>query len=74
VNSIGWAPHSSCHICTVADDKQALIWDLQAMPKAIDDPILAYTAEAEVNQLHWSSVQPEWIRIAFNSKLQLLRV
>lgn len=32
VNGIAWAPHSSCHICTAADDHQALIWDIQQMP------------------------------------------
>jgi WD40 repeat protein len=36
VNSLSWAPHSSCHICTAADDSQALIWDLAQMPKPID--------------------------------------
>ena len=46
VNSIAWAPHSPCHICTAGDDRQALIWDLQEMPKPIDDPILAYQAES----------------------------
>lgn len=35
VNTIAWAPHSSCHICTGGDDRQALIWDLTAMPKPI---------------------------------------
>ncbi|KRX23653.1 DDB1- and CUL4-associated factor 7, partial [Trichinella nelsoni] len=50
VNGIVWAPHSSCHICTAADDHQALIWDVQAMPRAIEDPILAYTAGGEINQ------------------------
>ncbi|KAL4617784.1 DDB1- and CUL4-associated factor 7 [Arapaima gigas] len=49
VNGIAWAPHSSCHICTAADDHQALIWDIQQMPRAIEDPILAYTAEGEIN-------------------------
>jgi WD40 repeat protein len=29
VNSIAWAPHSACHICTCGDDRQALIWDLR---------------------------------------------
>ncbi|XP_075462913.1 LOW QUALITY PROTEIN: DDB1- and CUL4-associated factor 7-like [Ascaphus truei] len=43
VNGLSWAPHSSCHICTAADDHQALIWDIQQMPRAIEDPILAYT-------------------------------
>ena len=32
VNSFSWAPHSSCHICTGGDDKQALIWDLSVQP------------------------------------------
>lgn len=31
VNAVAWAPHSSCHICTAGDDRQALIWDLSAM-------------------------------------------
>jgi len=74
VNGIAWAPHSSCHICTAGEDKQALIWDLSSMPKPIDEPMLAYTAEAEVNQLQWSTTQPDWIAIAYGSKLQILRV
>jgi len=74
VNGIAWAPHSSCHICTAGDDRQAIIWDLSAMPKPIEDPILAYNAEAEVNQLQWSLGQPDWIAIAFGSKVQILRV
>jgi DDB1- and CUL4-associated factor 7 len=74
VNSIAWAPHSSCHICTAADDSQALIWDLAQMPKPIEDPILAYSAEAPVNSLQWSSSQPDWVSIAYDKKLQILRV
>eukprot|EP00808_Paulinella_micropora_P017474 g11625.t1 len=74
VNTLAWAPHSSCHICTGGDDAQALIWDLSAMPKPITEPILAYTAEAEVNTLQWSSTQPEWVAIAFEKKVQILRV
>jgi len=30
--------------------------------------------EAEVNQLQWSSSQPDWISVAFANKLQVLRV
>lgn len=44
------------------------------MPKPIEDPILAYTAESEINQLQWSTSQPDWIAIAYHSKLQTLRV
>eukprot|EP01113_Clastostelium_recurvatum_P045757 TRINITY_DN7912_c0_g1_i1.p1 TRINITY_DN7912_c0_g1~~TRINITY_DN7912_c0_g1_i1.p1 ORF type:complete len:327 (+),score=82.95 TRINITY_DN7912_c0_g1_i1:126-1106(+) len=74
LNSLAWAPHSSCHICTAGDDRQALIWDLSNMPKPVDEPILAYQAEAEVNQLQWSLLQPDWISIAFGQKVQILRV
>lgn len=84
VNAIAWAPHSSCHICTAGDDSQALIWDLSSMGTSSDsagerpdgglDPILAYTAGAEIDQLQWSSSQPDWVAIAFSSKLQILRV
>eukprot|EP01098_Paradermamoeba_levis_P003769 TRINITY_DN1673_c0_g3_i1.p1 TRINITY_DN1673_c0_g3~~TRINITY_DN1673_c0_g3_i1.p1 ORF type:complete len:373 (-),score=103.21 TRINITY_DN1673_c0_g3_i1:202-1185(-) len=74
INAVAWAPHSSCHICTAGDDNQALIWDLSPLPKKIEDPILAYNAEGEVNQLQWSSTQPDWVAIAFGQKLQILRV
>jgi len=74
VNSIQWAPHSSCHICSAADDSQALIWDLSALPMPIEDPILAYTAEAPINTLQWSSLQPDWIAISYAKKVQILRV
>eukprot|EP00794_Sanderia_malayensis_P006355 gene6355-7083_t len=74
VNGIAWAPHSSCHICTAGDDQQALIWDIQQMPSAIEDPILAYTAEGEINQIQWASNQPDWIAICYGSHLEILRV
>ena len=56
------------------DDRQALIWDIQQMPRAIEDPILAYTAEGEINQVQWSTTQPDWIAICFNNFLEILRV
>jgi WD40 repeat protein len=72
VNATAWAPHSSCHICTAGDDSQALIWDLSAMPKRpVDDPILAYNADGEINNLQWSANQPDWVSIAFKDKLQI---
>ncbi|XP_042448846.1 serine/threonine-protein kinase Aurora-1-like [Zingiber officinale] len=38
------------------------------------DPILAYTAGVEIEQLQWSSSQPDWVAIAYSTKLQILRV
>lgn len=58
----------------VADDHQALIWDIQQMPRAIEDPILAYTAEGEINNVQWASTQPDWIAICYNNCLEILRV
>jgi len=74
VNAIAWAPHSSCHICTAGDDSQALIWDIADMPKPIEDPILAYTADSEINQLQWSKAHNDWCAIAYANKMQILRV
>eukprot|EP00478_Filoreta_tenera_P000930 GABV01000936.1.p2 GENE.GABV01000936.1~~GABV01000936.1.p2 ORF type:complete len:141 (-),score=27.56 GABV01000936.1:48-470(-) len=74
LNALAWAPHSNCHLCTAGDDAQTLIWDLHGMPKPVDDPILAYTAPAEVNSLQWPSSQPDWVSITFGKTLQILRV
>lgn len=40
VNAICWAPHSSTHICSVGDDKQALIWDLSNHQEVFESPLL----------------------------------
>ena len=74
INGLAWAPHSSIHICTAADDHQALIWDVGQMPRNIEDPILAYTADGEVNQVQWATSQPDWIAICYNNCLEILRV
>lgn len=74
VNSIQWAPHSSCHLASVGDDAQALIWDLSSLPKPIQNPILAYNASSEINQIQWSALQPDWIALSFDKKVQLLKV
>ena len=39
------------YVCSAGDDHQALIWDIQPMPKPIEVPILAYAAEGEINQV-----------------------
>ena len=57
------------------DDHQALIWDIQQMPRPIEDPILAYNAaEGEINQIQWGATQPDWIAICYNKNLEILRV
>ena len=41
---------------------------------SIDDPILAYQADGEINHVHWSAMQPDWIGISFDRNLEILRV
>ncbi|KAL3110245.1 hypothetical protein niasHT_015848 [Heterodera trifolii] len=72
--SIAWAPHSTCHLVTAAEDCQALIWDVHQIPRAVDDPILAYAAAGEINQVQWSSALSDWISICYDKTLELLRV
>jgi WD repeat-containing protein 68 len=78
VCSAGWCHYCDCditmYITISGDDKQALIWDISSMPRPIDDPILAYQAQGEINQVHWSTAQPDWISIAFGNCLEILRV
>lgn len=75
INGIAWAPHSANHICTCGDDKQALIWDITAKnPGIIEDPILAFSAEGEINQLQWDASHEDWVAICFSDTLQILKV
>jgi len=69
LNSLSWAPHSPSLLCTASDDKQALIWEMSTA-----DPLLSYTASTAINQLQWSSAHPEWVSIAFEKQIQMLRV
>ncbi len=74
VSTMAWAPHSGCHIVSGGDDAQALIWDLSCLPKPVEDPILAYTAESEINSLCWSPSAPDWVAITFGASMQILKV
>lgn len=47
---------------------------MMAKGKNIQEPILAYTAEQEVNQFSWCSTATEWVSIAFGNTCQALRV
>jgi DDB1- and CUL4-associated factor 7 len=58
----------------VGDDKQALIWDITSKNVLIEDPILAFSAEGEINQLQWDASHEDWVAICFNQSLQVLKV
>ena len=76
-NSVCWAPQSEHHIATCADDKQALIWDINLKSSnkyAVEDPILAYGAGGEINQMLWCKSHEDWIVISYNQSVQILKV
>ena len=76
-NAVCWAPQSAQHIATCADDKQALIWDssLKSSSKStIEDPILAYQAAAEINNMIWCSSHEDWIGFSYSKNIQILKV
>jgi DDB1- and CUL4-associated factor 7 len=74
VNGIAWDPMSANHICTVGDDSQALIWEIPQGAKVVEEPILAYNAQKEINVVQWSGSCREWIHISFGNKIQMLKV
>jgi WD repeat-containing protein 68 len=75
VNGIAWAPHSPYHICTCGDDRQALIWEITTGKSTfIEDPILAFSADGEINQLQWCSSHEDWVSICFKDCVQILKV
>lgn len=78
VNGIAWSPNSGCVLSTCSDDKKALIWDIGSSGSRQDEtpfePCLAYDAGGEINQIHWSSVSPDWISICYGDMLEVLRV
>ena len=79
VNALAWSPNSAYHICTAGDDNQALIWDLQKGHHStegdrVTEPMLAYTAGAEIPALQWPSSQFDWIAVAFNRCVQTVKI
>ncbi|CAD5230484.1 unnamed protein product [Bursaphelenchus xylophilus] len=70
INSVDWAPHTSIHLCTGSSDRQALIWQVHHE----NEPILAYPGGGEITKIRWSGAYSNWIAIAFNNKIELLRV
>lgn len=79
VNAVCWSPHVGGHLCSVADDSRALIWDVASQGVRSNaaeevEPIMWYGSTAEINQARWSTVDFDWIAIAFSNKMQLLKV
>lgn len=73
VNAISWARHNAINIATGGDGCLALIWNLAAIPRRIDDPASSYSAGASISNLQWCPTSAEWMAIVMEDKLQVLR-
>lgn len=56
------------------DDSQALVWDLNQMRKSVKDPILCYSSQQEINQIHWNKHLTDWVAIASGSVVEALHI
>lgn len=74
MNSICWAPHSAQHICSVGDDKRALIWDLEEASPEVNTPVLEFKGDKDIHGLDWSKSQNDWIGVAYGKTAEILRV
>jgi WD repeat-containing protein 68 len=74
VNAVSWSPNSNAYICSVGDDKNALIWDIQLISNRTEDPLMCYTADNEIENVSWCESHDEWIGITSINSLQLLKV
>ncbi|KAJ3068153.1 ddb1 and cul4 associated factor 7 [Podochytrium sp. JEL0797] len=90
VNAVAWSPGSGSHLCSVADDSFALVWDTTLAPTTttattaattaapakpvMTEPLLTYRASNVINNVSWTSGHPEWIGIAVGNGVQALKV
>lgn len=74
VNAVSWAPNSNAHICSVGDDKNALIWDIQLISNRSEEPLMAFNSDYEIENVSWSESNDEWIGITGSNNLQILKV
>ena len=74
VNAVSWAPHLATHLASAGDGCQALIWDISAVPKRIENASLTYNAMAPISNLQWASSFPDWLAITHDNVAQVLRV
>ena len=84
VNSISWSPAAANLICSVHEDGNALIWDLNESRQPIVDeqtgaenqersldptPKSEYTTGQKIFNVVWSQADPTWVSISFDERL-----
>lgn len=74
ISSIAWHPdEGSNRLCTVSNDGKVLIYEVN---KSINEqrPVLCYDGEEKIVNCAWGSANQNWIGVAFDSKIQTLKI
>ena len=71
VTGMVWSPNSQTQICSVSEDKNVIISNVQNDSNQNNN--VCYGAPHEINNVAWCSTLPEWIGITFKKQVQLLR-
>jgi WD repeat-containing protein 68 len=75
VSAVGWAPHSSAHICSSGDDGNVFLWDIsQQLPRDALTPIKQFQTGNEVANVSWGSVNTDWIAMTTSTSLQIVPI
>ncbi|CAG9315451.1 unnamed protein product [Blepharisma stoltei] len=73
VNALAWSPVSGNQLLTGSDDHQALIWEIKGQSQS-SSPIYSYSIESEINNVQRSHINPDWIALAYNRGLKILKI
>lgn len=84
VNAVSWAPHKDSFLCSVGEDKTALVWAVsdfgeqsQPIPSeqyVNEKPLLAYNSNSFAVNTEWSTANPSRIALVSGNSLELLKV
>ena len=74
VNNAVWAPELSSMLCSVSDDKTALIWDIYTESITPAESVMVYNAVKEIENVAWVGKTEEWVGIVYGSCTEILKV
>ncbi|GAB9463102.1 hypothetical protein Gpo141_00000575 [Globisporangium polare] len=88
VNSISWSPHSRFHICSAAEDRTAIIYDISACSTAPDvshsgntsfgsmewSSSVFFRSKRPINQIRWSSTRSNCIALSDEDAAHIVQI
>ncbi|DBA02408.1 TPA: hypothetical protein N0F65_007227 [Lagenidium giganteum] len=85
VNSIAWSPHSRFHLCSAAEDKTAIVYDIsgstdQAMsPQSATTTVdyqssLLFRSQSPITHIRWSNSEPNYVALCEDSFVHVVQI